>query len=628
MDGSGLRNLWLVWFTLFGSTIVIRLPDESTPSEIRNNPRFYPYFKDCIRALDGTHVRASVPLSIQGRFHSRKRGTTQNVLAIITFDLKFSYVLAGWEGSAHDYRILSDALLIPRGSRILEGKYYLANARYGIQNGYITPYCGVRYHLKEFSAKRPENAKELFNLHHSSLRITIERVFGILKKRFCVLDAEQFWNFQTQSEKKEKKQVNGLLRKMKLHKLCGLIIWLEILGRMGKGNKERTSKQFRWTKSMKHLFLEILVEEVQKGNKPSNTFKAVSINQFVVAISKRFQVQCDMKHVENHLRIVKNQWQIICTIRAKSSFGWDDNMKMITCDRATYDAVVMTHKKYEPFLNKSINQYDEIALVVGKDMATGSFARTFANIDLDNGNQDSIPINCDNKETEEADIKVDTIELSSEEQMFQYNRGQTWVDITGNGHGPSSATVAANVGAEAKVESPTTRLCGGYTGLLQNSYYDVPGMSMGRHSLVFDRSTFSHCCEYSLVFGMDLNFNGYYQSGYESNSNLDTLDIQSVHSISILVDQFPGVKVLIPRVSTYTNHQSSADFVEHMRYRRTDYLLSVIDLTRVPMKPEPYGSDDNYSNNVADSTILFRAYELSPYMTNTDLSAEGGLEFW
>ncbi|XP_040930267.1 putative nuclease HARBI1 isoform X1 [Gossypium hirsutum] len=178
--------------------LVIRLPDESTPSEIRNNPRFYPYFKDCIGALDGTHVRASVPLNIQGRFRSRKGGTTQNVLAAITFDLKFSYVLAGWEGSAHDSRILIDALSRPRGLKIPEGKYYLADAGYGIRNGYITPYRGVRYHLKEFSAQGPENEKELFNLRHSSLRITIERVFGILKKRFRVLDAEPFWNFQTQ----------------------------------------------------------------------------------------------------------------------------------------------------------------------------------------------------------------------------------------------------------------------------------------------------------------------------------------------------------------------------------------------------------------------------------------------
>ncbi|MFQ6625692.1 hypothetical protein Gotur_006133 [Gossypium turneri] len=137
------------------------------------------------------------------------------------------------------------------------------------------------------------------------------------------------------------------------------------------------------------------VRATKKGP-PSNS---VSINRVIEAISERFQVQCDAKHVENHLRTVKNQWQIICKIQGESGFGWDDNMKMITCDRATYDATVMAHKKYEPFLNKSINHYDEMTLVVGKYMTIGSFARTFADIDLDDGNQDSVPIDCDNEET-------------------------------------------------------------------------------------------------------------------------------------------------------------------------------------------------------------------------------------
>ena len=54
--------------------------------------------------------------------------------------------------------------------------------------------------MKEFSDRPPENERELFNLHHSSLRTPIERGFGILKKRFQVLDAEPFWSFETQVE--------------------------------------------------------------------------------------------------------------------------------------------------------------------------------------------------------------------------------------------------------------------------------------------------------------------------------------------------------------------------------------------------------------------------------------------
>ncbi|KAG8496772.1 hypothetical protein CXB51_007994 [Gossypium anomalum] len=39
-----------------------------------------------------------------------------------------------------------------------------------------------------------------------------------------------------------------------------------------------------------------------------------------------------------------------------------------------------------------------MALVVDKDMVIGSFVRTFANIDLDDGNQDLVLVNCDNEE--------------------------------------------------------------------------------------------------------------------------------------------------------------------------------------------------------------------------------------
>jgi len=71
-----------------------------------NNYRFYPWFEDCIRALDVTHVRAYVPIEDQDRYRNRKGTLSQNVSIVISFDdLKFTYVLAGWEGLAHDFSV-------------------------------------------------------------------------------------------------------------------------------------------------------------------------------------------------------------------------------------------------------------------------------------------------------------------------------------------------------------------------------------------------------------------------------------------------------------------------------------------------------------------------------------------
>jgi len=72
-------------------------------------------------AIDVTHVRVKVPQADAPCFRGRKDWPTQNVFAACDFDMKFTYVLAGWEGTTSDSRILKDVfvredpLVIPEG---------------------------------------------------------------------------------------------------------------------------------------------------------------------------------------------------------------------------------------------------------------------------------------------------------------------------------------------------------------------------------------------------------------------------------------------------------------------------------------------------------------------------------
>jgi len=49
-------------------------------------------------------------------------------MAAVDFDMNFLYVLPGGEGSAHDSRVLNDAL--EKGFSAPPGRYYLADAGY------------------------------------------------------------------------------------------------------------------------------------------------------------------------------------------------------------------------------------------------------------------------------------------------------------------------------------------------------------------------------------------------------------------------------------------------------------------------------------------------------------------
>lgn len=170
---------------------LIRPPSSETPTKIAGDPRWDPYFKDCVGAIDVTHIRASASKNMETAFCAKKSFPSQNVMAAIDFDLRFTYVLAGWEGSAHDDVVLVDAIERENGLRVPHGKFYLVDAVYGAKPGFLPPFRDVTYHSNEWGEWRNnhvQDARKLFNLRHSSLQVTTERAFSSLKRRFKVLD--------------------------------------------------------------------------------------------------------------------------------------------------------------------------------------------------------------------------------------------------------------------------------------------------------------------------------------------------------------------------------------------------------------------------------------------------------
>lgn len=146
------------------------------------------YFDNCIGALDGIHVLAHVLAEEASSYRNRKSALTQNVLAVVTFDVQFYHVLVGWEGSAYDERVMKDAEV--RGFRAPEGKKWLANAGNPNSDLYLASYRGTRYHLREQALANlgPDNKEELFDKRHSSSRSVVERPFGVLKQRVWWFD--------------------------------------------------------------------------------------------------------------------------------------------------------------------------------------------------------------------------------------------------------------------------------------------------------------------------------------------------------------------------------------------------------------------------------------------------------
>ncbi|KDN63340.1 hypothetical protein CSUB01_10157 [Colletotrichum sublineola] len=185
--GTIVHNLLTAMVALHSE--VITQPDQQYVSPtIELSPRDH-CFTGCIGAVDGTLLKAHIPLKNQKRFFCRKGYISQNVLAAVNFDGLFVYVMAGAEGSINDASLMKQA--ISRSFKVPTGRYYLGDAGFACSNGIVTPYPGERYHLREFAqgSVAPATRKELYNIYHSRLRVVVEKAFGKLKRTWKILRA-------------------------------------------------------------------------------------------------------------------------------------------------------------------------------------------------------------------------------------------------------------------------------------------------------------------------------------------------------------------------------------------------------------------------------------------------------
>ncbi|XP_022003257.1 uncharacterized protein LOC110900694 [Helianthus annuus] len=158
-------------------------------------------FPGATGALDGTLVHAVVPVDQQTRYRGRGKGDCfQSVLAIYNFDMIFTFVWAGWEGIAHDSRVLKEVAFNPTSGFSFPplDKYYLCDVAYTNTRGFMTPYRNTRYWLADFRRQRALTKKEKLNHAHVQLRNVIEHSYGVLKARFPILKQMTPFSFPIQ----------------------------------------------------------------------------------------------------------------------------------------------------------------------------------------------------------------------------------------------------------------------------------------------------------------------------------------------------------------------------------------------------------------------------------------------
>ena len=91
----------------FANTVI--MPKDPTYSTVHPALRTYsPLFDGCIGAIDGTHVPVCVSRRSHDDYLNRKGWPSQNVLAVVDFDMRFTFIGVGMAGAVHDMAVLRE----------------------------------------------------------------------------------------------------------------------------------------------------------------------------------------------------------------------------------------------------------------------------------------------------------------------------------------------------------------------------------------------------------------------------------------------------------------------------------------------------------------------------------------
>lgn len=108
---------------------------------LKNDDRYWPFFKDCVGALDETHIQVRPPSHSIEKYRGRMLEPTMNVLDICNFDIKFIYAYVGVHGRAHDTKVLNYFTRNePSFPHPPSGDYYLVESGYPTRAGYFLVY--------------------------------------------------------------------------------------------------------------------------------------------------------------------------------------------------------------------------------------------------------------------------------------------------------------------------------------------------------------------------------------------------------------------------------------------------------------------------------------------------------
>ncbi|KAF1858707.1 hypothetical protein Lal_00044740 [Lupinus albus] len=129
------------------------------------------------------------------------------------------------------------------------------------------------------------------------------------------------------------------------------------------GNEGR----IRWTHSMDHYFIDLLLEQMKFGNKAGNTYTPQAWNAMVKSFNDRFKTHYCKENLRNHYKHFKKQFSVVSNLLQLKEFAWNDNKEMVVAEDHVWDAYIKENQEARSIRTKGLHGYSKLCAILAEE---------------------------------------------------------------------------------------------------------------------------------------------------------------------------------------------------------------------------------------------------------------------
>ncbi|XP_044472569.1 L10-interacting MYB domain-containing protein isoform X2 [Mangifera indica] len=136
-----------------------------------------------------------------------------------------------------------------------------------------------------------------------------------------------------------------------------------------------------WTPPMDRYLIDLLLEQVDRGNKLGQTFISQAWNDMITAFNEKFRSHHDKDVLKNRYKHLRRLYNEIKNLLQHSGFSWDETRDMVTAEDHIWDAYIKEHPDARSYRVKTVPSYLKLCVIFGEEIYDGRYNRLAQTID-------------------------------------------------------------------------------------------------------------------------------------------------------------------------------------------------------------------------------------------------------